>query len=233
MKYVTFQKVSIRNFLSVGENPVVVEFNSGLNIITGNNKDKVDRRNGVGKSTVADSVYFAIFGTTLRELKKDHVVNNITQRDCEVQLDFTVNQDSETNVYRIVRKIAPTKCYLYRDGEDITRDSIVNTTDYICDLLNTTPDVFQNCVIMTVNNVTPFMAKKKLEKRKFIEGIFNLQVFSNMLNTARQEYNKTVRDLDVECAKYEEISNTISAYAEQRQNADNEKARSLKNQQGL
>ena len=63
MKYVTFQKVSIRNFLSVGENPVVVEFNSGLNIITGNNKDKVDRRNGVGKSTVADSVYFAIFGT--------------------------------------------------------------------------------------------------------------------------------------------------------------------------
>lgn len=228
MKYVTFQKVSIRNFLSVGENPVVVEFNSGLNIITGNNKDKVDRRNGVGKSTVADSVYFAIFGTTLRELKKDHVVNNITQRDCEVQLDFTVNQDSETNVYRIVRKIAPTKCYLYRDGEDITRDSIVNTTDYICDLLNTTPDVFQNCVIMTVNNVTPFMAKKKLEKRKFIEGIFNLQVFSNMLNTARQEYNKTVRDLDVECAKYEEISNTISAYAEQRQNADNEKARSLK-----
>ncbi|NCZ63883.1 MAG: hypothetical protein EBY62_08830, partial [Cellvibrionales bacterium] len=171
MKYVTFQKVSIRNFLSVGENPVVVEFNSGLNIITGNNKDKVDRRNGVGKSTVADSVYFAIFGTTLRELKKDHVVNNITQRDCEVQLDFTVNQDSETNVYRIVRKIAPTKCYLYRDGEDITRDSIVNTTDYICDLLNTTPDVFQNCVIMTVNNVTPFMAKKKLEKRKFIEGL--------------------------------------------------------------
>ena len=30
---------------------------------------------------------------------------------------------------------------------------------------------------MTVNNTVPFMAKKKVEKRKFIEGIFNLQIF--------------------------------------------------------
>lgn len=227
MKYVTFDKVTIKNFLSVGETPVCIDFNTGLNIITGNNKDKVDRRNGVGKSTVADSVYFAIFGSTLRELKKDHIVNNITQRNCEVQLEFKVQQDNDTKRYKIVRKIAPTKCYLFQDGEDITRDSIVNTTEYICDLLNTTPDVFQNCVIMTVNNVTPFMAKKKLEKRKFIEGIFNLQVFSNMLTTARQEYNKVVRDLDVECAKYEEISNTISAHTEQKQNMENEKIRAL------
>ena len=66
MKYVNFKNVSIKNFLSVGEQPVDVQFNTGLNIITGHNKDKLDRRNGVGKSTVADSIYFAIFGTTLR-----------------------------------------------------------------------------------------------------------------------------------------------------------------------
>ena len=61
MKYVNFDSISIKNFLSVGESPVVIDFYTGLNIITGNNKDKVDRRNGVGKSTVADSIYFAIF----------------------------------------------------------------------------------------------------------------------------------------------------------------------------
>ena len=227
MKYVNFNKVIIRNFLSVGEEPVQVEFNTGLNIITGNNKDKVDRRNGVGKSTIADSVYFAIFGTTLRELKKDHIINNVTQRDCVVELYFTVNVDGKSSEYHIIRQLAPSKCKLYKDGEDITRDSIANTTEYVCKLLNTTPDVFQNCVIMTINNATPFMAKKKLEKRKFIEGIFNLQVFSDMLISVRQDFNKVTRELDIECAKYEEISNNLAAYTEQQQNAANIKLRSM------
>ena len=227
MKYVNFNKVIIRNFLSVGEEPVQVEFNTGLNIITGNNKDKVDRRNGVGKSTIADSVYFAIFGTTLRELKKDHIINNVTQRDCVVELFFTVNVDGKSSEYHIIRQLAPSKCKLYKDDEDITRDSIANTTEYVCKLLNTTPDVFQNCVIMTINNATPFMAKKKLEKRKFIEGIFNLQVFSDMLVNVRQDFNKVNRELDIECAKYEEISNNLAAYTEQQQNAANIKLRSM------
>jgi len=227
MKYVDFDRVVIKNFLSVGEEPVDVNFNTGLNIITGNNKDKVDRRNGVGKSTVADAVYFAIFGTTLRELKKDHIVNNITQKGCEITLEFTVNDDGNTSRYKINRKLTPSKCYLYKDDVDITRDSIQNTSEYIMDLLNTNPDVFQNCVIMTINNATPFMAKKKLEKRKFIEGIFNLKVFSDMLTKARQEYNQVVRELDVECAKYEEISTSLNTQIEQKQSREEDKKRSL------
>lgn len=222
MKYVNFQKVTIRNFLSVGEEPVAVEFNTGLNIITGSNKDKVDRRNGVGKSTVADSIFFAIYGDTLRPVKKDHIINNITQRNCVVVLDFVVNCDGTESQYKIHRQLAPSKCHLTCNGVDITRDSIANTTEYIMTLLNTTAEVFQNCVIMTVNNAIPFMAKKKLEKRKFIEGIFNLQVFSNMLTTIRGEYNTVVKDLDIECAKYEEISNTLAAYSEQKQANENE-----------
>ena len=225
MKYVNFKRLAIKNFLSVGEEPVVVEFNSGLNIITGHNKDKLDRRNGVGKSTVADAVYFAIFGSTLRELKKDFIVNNIIQRNCEVCLNFTVNVDGVESEYKLIRRLAPSKCLLYRDGEDITRDSISNTTHYLCDLLHTTPEVFQNCVIMTVNNVIPFMAKKKLEKRKFIEGIFNLQVFSNMLNNVRTEYNNISKNLDIECAKYEEISNSINSLNQQKQNLENNRLR--------
>ena len=227
MKYVSFKRVTIKNFLSVGEEPVTIDFNSGLNIITGNNKDKVDRRNGVGKSTVADGIYFAIFGDTLRTLKKDHIVNNVTQRGCEVQLEFDINKDGDTDQYSITRLLSPTKCYLYKNGEDITRDTIQNTTSYIQQLLNTTPEVFQNCVIMTINNAVPFMAKKKLDKRKFIEGIFNLKVFSDMLTDVRQEYSKVNKELDVECARYEEISNTLNAQQEQKTNQQKDKQRAL------
>jgi DNA repair exonuclease SbcCD ATPase subunit len=142
-----------------------------------------------------------------------------------VCLNFTVNVDGVESEYKLIRRLAPSKCLLYRDGEDITRDSISNTTQYMCDLLHTTPEVFQNCVIMTVNNVIPFMAKKKLEKRKFIEGIFNLQVFSNMLNNVRTEYNNISKNLDIECAKYEEISNSINSLNQQKQNLENDRLR--------
>lgn len=227
MKYVNFKSVSIKNFLSVGETPVVIEFNRGLNIITGCNKDKTDRRNGVGKSTVADSIYFAIFGEPLRSIKRDHIINSTTQRGCEVELLFTINSNGRIDEYKITRKLSPSKCYLYKNGEDITRDTIQNTTQYVQDLINTTSDIFQNCVIMTINNATPFMAKKKLDKRKFIEGIFNLQVFSDMLSQARAEYNKVSKDLDIECARYEEISNTLDNQQLQKQNAAKDRERMI------
>ena len=79
MKYINFNTITIRNFLSVGNTPVKLSFKQGLNIITGTNKDKEDRRNGVGKSTIADAIHFAIFGETIRELSKDFILNSINK----------------------------------------------------------------------------------------------------------------------------------------------------------
>ena len=93
MKFIYFNKLTIKNFLSVGEEPVVVDIKPGFNVITGLNKDKEDRRNGVGKSTIADAIYFAVFGDTLRDLKKEHISNNITQIGSEVTLDFVVKEN--------------------------------------------------------------------------------------------------------------------------------------------
>lgn len=210
MKKIIFKKISIKNFLSVGSDPVVIDFKTGLHIITGLNKDKEDRRNGVGKSTVADAIYFAIFGSTLRELKKEHIVNNTNRENCEVILDFDIEGFDRKDEYQIIRMLEPSRCYVYKNGEDKTRDSIINTTEYIFEKINCSPDIFQNCVIMTINNTVPFMAKKKIEKRKFIEGIFNLEVFSTMLQQLRDEYNESKRSFDIESTKCTEIENSLS-----------------------
>jgi len=216
MKYITFNKLTIRNFLSVGEEPVIIEFNTGINIITGVNKDKDDRRNGVGKSTIADALYFGIFGSTLRELKKENIPNNITGKSPEVSINLTVSENSRNTDYTITRLLTPSKCYVYKQGEDNTRDSISNTGKYISDLLSSTSEVFQNCIIMTLNNTIPFMAQKKTDKRRFIEGILNLQVFSDMSSAVKGEYNDYIKELDVECARYEEASNQLTAYNDQK-----------------
>jgi DNA repair exonuclease SbcCD ATPase subunit len=80
MKQIIFKNISIKNFLSVGNIPVTVDFKRGLHIITGINKDKEDRQNGVGKSTIADAINFAVFGETLRDLKKEFIVNSINKK---------------------------------------------------------------------------------------------------------------------------------------------------------
>jgi len=221
MKYISFNKISIKNFLSVGNQPVVVDFKRGIHIITGINKDKEDRRNGVGKSTVADAIYFAVFGETLRDLKKENIINNINRKNCEIILDVTVsNMDIKEDI-QIIRTLEPSKCYIYVNGEDKTRDSISNTNSFIASKFNSNTEVFQNCVIMTINNVIPFMAKKKQEKRKFIEDIFNLGIFGDMLDILKNDINENKKSFDLEVTKHDEISKSIlSLEAQQKKFAE-------------
>lgn len=228
MKKVTFTKLVIKNFLSVGEEPIEIEFKKGLHILTGDNKDKPDRQNAVGKSTMADAVYFAIFGETLRGLKKELITNNITGGKSQVELFFEVNSPKGNNKFHIIRTLSPTKVSIYKDDVDKTRDSIVNTTKYICDVLSASPAIFQNCVIMTVNNTVPFMAKNKVEKRKFIEDIFGMEVFSKMMTSLRQDYNDIKRDYDINNAKLNEVNTNINSYNEQRQKILDKKAEKYK-----
>ena len=219
MKQVNFKRVAIQHFLSVGEEPVVVDFSKGLHVITGTNKDKPDRRNAIGKSTIADSIYFAIFGDTLRELKKDLIPNNITGGKTHVELDFEVVTAKETNKYKVIRHLNPSKVLIFKDEVDITRDSIANTNKFICDVTSATPSIFQNCVIMTVNNAVPFMAKSKIEKRKFIEDIFGMEVFSQMLAQLRVEYNDLKRDHDIVQATLVEVKNQNNNFVKQKEAA--------------
>jgi DNA repair exonuclease SbcCD ATPase subunit len=222
-KRVNFEKLVIENFLSIGNKPVEIDFKPGLHIITGSNKDQSDRRNAVGKSTILDGLSFVLFGNTLRELKKEFITNNITKKTSKVSLKFNIIENNTTTYYDLYRTIDPNKCFLYENGIDITRDSMVNTTDYIQKILKLTPEIFQNCIAMTVNNMTPFMAKKKIEKRKFIESIFNLEVFSEMNSNLKHEMLDAKRDLEIKSTKYEELKNYFNVLTLQSQNKLKEK----------
>lgn len=216
MKKIIFEKLTIKNFLSVGDKPVEINFRPGLHGITGVNRDQLDRRNGVGKSTIPDALHFVLFGTTLRELKKEFILNNITNKTCEVTLNFTVATGTEVDKFEIVRTLEPSKCFLYQNDRDITRDSIANTTEYIKQIIHCNEETFQNCVIMTVNNMVPFMAKKKIEKRKFIENIFNFEIFSKMLVQLREEQSTVRKDFDTESAREDELSSMLASLEAQK-----------------
>jgi DNA repair exonuclease SbcCD ATPase subunit len=219
MKKVIFKTLKTKNFLSIGKEPVVINFQKGLNIITGINKDLMDRQNGTGKSSIVDSFYFALFGETTRELKKEFVTNNITNETTEVSLSFSIDD----NEYEIIRTIKPSKCYLYENGNDISRDSMANTTEYALSLLNLTPEVFSNCISLSINSTIPFMAQKKIDKRKFIEGIFNLDVFTKMNNLLKEEYKEVKKEIELIGAKHTELSNSIKVIDQQNERIKKER----------
>lgn len=205
MRLVNFKSLTIKNFLSVGETPVTINFQPGVNVITGINYDKEDSKNGVGKSTIADALYFALFGTTIRELSKDLIVNSFTKKKCEVVLTLVIENGNGKSEYKIVRSINPTKCFMTRNGEDITRSTMAKTNEYIQKLVLSNGKIFQNSVIMTINNTVPFMAQSKVDKRKFIESILSLEIFSDMLSKAREEHNELKKDYEVLFTKIQGI----------------------------
>ena len=214
MKHINFQKIYIQNFLSVGNPGISLSFREGINLITGINIDK-DSRNGVGKSTLIESLYWCLFGETIRDLKKEQVVNNINKKNCLVSLDFNIISAESNNSYSIVREAKPSKISITENGVDITKSTIAKADNYIEHLISSTRDVFQNAVIMTANNTIPFMAQKKGEKRKFIEDMLRLGVFGEMSLQARSDQADTKRLYEIAFDKNQTHIDNINIYQEQ------------------
>jgi len=221
MKKVIFKKIKIKNFLSIGKTPVVINFNKGFNIITGINRDLMDRQNGIGKSSVVDAFYFSLFGETTRDLKKEFISNNVTNETAEVSLEFSIDKRN----YEIIRSIKPSKCTLYEDGVDISRDSMANTTEYVLSILSLTPEIFSNCICLSINSTVPFMAQKKIDKKKFIEGIFNLDVFSKMNSLLKEEYGQLKKEIELLLSKYGELGSSIKIITTQNEKIEEERDR--------
>lgn len=215
MRLVNFKSLSIKNFLSVGEVPVVINFQPGVNVITGINYDKEDSKNGVGKSTIVDALYFTLFGVTIREINKDLIVNSFTQKKCEVELLFETINNGTTNTYTIKRTLSPTKCFLFKNGTDVTRSTLQKTNEHIQKIIQSTGKIFQNSVIMTINNTVPFMAQSKIDKRKFIESVLNLEIFSEMLAQARDEHNDLKKEYEILFTKIQTLEKNYTLNKQQ------------------
>ena len=214
MKEVVFKQVSIKNFLSVGDDPIDIKFETGINIITGINKDKEDSKNGVGKSTISDAIFFAIFGTPLRSIKKDAITNWVNKKECSVTITFDVIDDGQTSQYILLRALNPSRVQLIKNGEDVSR-TIGKTSESIYDITGYTSEMFEQCVVMAINHVEPFLAKTPAVKRKFIEDIFKIEIFGSMTSFMQKDYNETKRLFDTENEKITELENNIQLHKKQ------------------
>jgi DNA repair exonuclease SbcCD ATPase subunit len=215
MKQIQFKKIGIQNFLSIGEPPLILPFSPGINIITGQNYDIDDSRNGVGKTCIVDAIFYVLFGETLRDLKKDQIVNFSNKKNCEVILDFDISQNNTIDHYQIIRGINPSKCILFKNDQDISKSTIIKTTNYILDLFKASSTLFKHSIVMSINNTLPFLSLKKIERRKFIESIMQLEVFGEMLSLTNKDLNTYKKNKDIELVKLDENQKVLGSYISQ------------------
>jgi len=214
MKEIYFKKLSIKNFLSIGSDPIELHFNIGCNIITGVNKDKEDSRNGVGKSAIADAFFYSLFGRPLRDIKKENLINWNNKSGGEVSLLFDVIENGIKSEYVLQRSTHPSRVQLFKDTVDISR-TMAKTTELVEEILGAGSDLFEQSVVMSLNQTEPFLAKKGLAKKNFIEGIFKLTLFTDMLSVIRQDLNEAKKQYDIENVKANEIKQSLEVYKKQ------------------
>ena len=168
---INFKKVRYKNFLSTGQQFIEIDLQRA-------NTTLVIGENGAGKSTMLDALCFGLFQRAFRNIKKDQLINSLNERDCVVEVYFTVGQKS----YKIVRGIKPNIFEIWCDGDMLNQDAAQR--DYQKHLeqqiLKLNFRSFTQVVILGNASFVPFMQLRARHRRQVVEEILDIEIFSKM-----------------------------------------------------
>ena len=183
---ITFKRISYKNFLSTGNQPIVVHLDmSQTTLIVGSN--------GSGKSTLLDALCFVLFNRPFRIIKKEQMVNTINGGDCVVEVDFTVG----TKEYKVRRSIKPNNFEIFCNGKMINQDA--NNIDYQKyleqNIMKLNYRSFIQVVLLGSSSYEPFMKMKPRYRREVVEEILDIRVFGLMDLILRSQQSDLQKNL--------------------------------------
>ena len=195
---ITFKTIRWRNFLSTGNQFIIVSFQkSPTNLIVGSN--------GAGKSTILDALTFVLYNKPFRKIKKTQLVNTVNDKECEVQIEFEANG----KIYTIVRGMKPTLFQIYIDGKK--QDQFANANDQQAHLEDTILRLnyksFTQTTILGSATFVPFMQLNNTHRREIVEDVLDIKIFSGMAKILREKINRSnteVKELTIKKQLIEE-----------------------------
>jgi DNA repair exonuclease SbcCD ATPase subunit len=188
---ITFQKIRWRNFLSTGNQFTEVELNQHrTNLVVGTN--------GAGKSTVLDALTFALFNKPYRKINKPQLVNTTNERECVVEIEFTIN----TRQYLVRRGIKPNIFDIVVNGTPLHREADDRAMQRILEenILKLNYKSFTQIVILGSSTFVPFMQLTSANRREVIEDLLDIRIFSAMNNILKdnlKDKKTQVKSLDL------------------------------------
>ncbi len=175
---ITFKKIRWKNFLSTGNQFTEVNFQK-------NNTNLIVGTNGAGKSTVLDALTFSLFNKAFRNIKKGQLVNTTNEKDCLVEIEFSVG----SREYFVRRGIKPNIFDIIVDGNPLHREADDRAMQKILEenILKVNYKSFTQIVVLGSTNFVPFMQLSGPNRRDVIEDLLDIKVFSAMNNLLRDK----------------------------------------------
>lgn len=234
-----FRRLFIRNFLSVGNTPVEIIFpeTNGITLVTGVNLDtgsandqlplfaQDGNSNGSGKSLIIEALLFALYGKTLRKIKKDeHYINRKAEGDCIVELEF--------DNAKIIRKFTLNKKGKKKDGEvefylngerQGSDASVTHTKELIQNYIQVTFDAMCNILVFGQHNILSFPEATEPEKREIVENLMNLREY----NLYEEKAKKATKELESKIKLLAESHSVETAHFTKQSALKDEQAKKL------
>ena len=217
---ITFKKVRWKNFLSTGNSFTEVDLNKhGTTLIVG--------ENGAGKSTILDALCFSLFNQGFRAIKRDQFVNSINKKDMLTEVEFTIGSKE----YLVRRGHKPSIFEVYCNGTMLNQNA--NKADYQeileKDILKMSHRSFTQVAVLGSANFTPFMQLKTYERRRIVEDLLDIRIFSVMYDivkgknrTLQTELTETNSEIKVVNERITGLNNTIKSLQENKDKKVNE-----------
>ena len=181
---IKFQNLRYKNFISSGNYWTEINLDdSNSTLIVGHN--------GAGKSTILDALTFVLFNKPFRKINKGQLVNSVNEKDCLVEIDFTVSGKK----YKIRRGIKPSVFEIYRSGTILDQDSSSADQQKWLEqsLLKLNYKSFTQIIILGSSNFVPFMQLSSQHRREVVEDLLDMKVFSSMNDVAKLKI-RTLKD---------------------------------------
>ena len=188
---ITFQKIKWKNLLSTGNHWTEVDFQSSpTNLVIGTN--------GAGKSTILDALTFVLFNKPFRKVNKSQLVNAVNERECQVEIDFSIN----TKQYKVQRGIKPSIFNITVDGVELHKEADDRAMQKILEqgILKLNYKSFTQIVILGSSSFVPFMQLSSPNRREVIEDLLDIRIFSAMNNLIKdriREKKNNIKSLDL------------------------------------
>lgn len=196
------ETITLVNFLSIGNVTQTVKLDKNmLTLVLGVNRDIMDggSRNGVGKSTLTQAIFYALFGEPLTRIKLDNLINKDNGKGMMVSLSFTQGN----NRYRIERGRKPNILALYINDEELKTDENdargenKETQHEIDKIVKMSPDLFKQTVILNTK-ITPFLAMRDKEQRTIIEELLGIDILSKKAEKLKDDLRAIKEDIKAE-----------------------------------
>jgi DNA repair exonuclease SbcCD ATPase subunit len=179
-----FNYIEYKNLNSVGNHPIKIDLDRHPTTLIGG-------QNGAGKSTMGNAIAYCLFGKFLNGIKLAQAINSINKKNLLTKCSFTKNGED----WLVIRGEKPKKFEIYRNDELL--DQYANARDqqtFLEIILGMDFKVFTQLVIINKERYVPFMEMSAADRRKIVEDLLDISIFTEMNEVVKQEIVRLKRE---------------------------------------